>query len=89
MVKLVREKTEKDYNDDVVAVYMDATYHYDTREEQKEHCQKMLQEGYKEGSSVSFLRETEDGRIKECVATYYSKQETVKNCTSENTEKIF
>lgn len=89
MVKLVREKTEKDYNDDVVAVYSDATYHYDSREEQKEHCQKMLQEGYEEGSSVSFLKEIEDGCIKECVATYYSKQETVKNCTSENTEKFF
>ena len=39
MVKLVREKIEKDYNDDCVMVYSDATYHYDTREEQKEHCQ--------------------------------------------------
>ncbi len=83
MVKLVREKTEKDYNDDCVIVYSDATYNYDTREEQKEHSAKMLQDGYKEGSSVPFLKETSDGRIEEYFATYYYKEDVVKICTSE------
>ena len=89
MIKLVRETCKKDYYNDFTIICKEATYHYNTEKEKEEHCATMIADGYNEGASDSFSVQLKDGTEEHRIATYYSKQETVKNCTSENTEKIF